>query len=296
MPASLAHRSRFASTPSGRGIRPDAAQLIACAIITAENRSEGANVRTAMKKHLKKIVIAVVALVVVIVGASFIYAKVINKADDAFDNKQVKDRLAATTTAADTTDTTDPTSSDPGATTVAVPRDGVEGDWAIAPTSEVGYRVDESINGFDSTANGRTQAISGTFTIGGTSVSAGEFTVDMTTFKSDESRRDKQFNSRVMAVSQFPTATFVLTAPIDFQQVPTDRSTITASATGDLTLHGVTRSVTFDVDATFLDGRVGVLGNIPVLFSDYDIGNPSFATVTTEDHGSLEFILIFDPV
>ena len=252
-----------------------------------------------MKKHLKKIVIAVVALVVVIVGGSFIYAKVINKADDAFDNQQVKERLAATTTAtiaSDTTDPTDTTAGDPVATAVTVLRDGVEGDWAIAATSEVGYRVDESINGFDSTANGRTQAITGTFTIGGTSVSAGEFTVDMTTFKSDESRRDKQFNSRVMAVSEFPTATFVLTAPIDFQQVPADGTTITASATGDLTLHGVTKSVTFDVDATFQYGRVGVLGNIPVLFSDYDIANPSFATVTTEDHGSLEFILIFDPV
>lgn len=256
-----------------------------------------------MKRHLKKIVIAVVALVVVIVGASFIYAKVINRADDEFDNEQVKDRLAATTTivAAQpvTTDPapTDPASTDPSntpAATVAPSGDGVGGDWAIADGSEVGYRVNESINGFDTTANGRTQAITGTFTIGATTVSAGEFTVDMTTFKSDESRRDSQFNGRVMSVAEFPTSTFVLTAPIDFLQVPTDGSTITASATGDLTLHGVTKSVTFDVDATFQNGRVGVLGKIPVLFSDYDIPNPSFATVSTEDHGVLEFILIFD--
>ena len=64
-------------------------------------------------------------------------------------------------------------------------------------------------------------------------------------------------------------------------------------ATGDLTLHGVTKSVTFEVKATFKNGRIGVLGQIPVTFADYDISNPSFASVTTEDHGLLEFVLVF---
>jgi hypothetical protein len=36
-----------------------------------------------------------------------------------------------------------------------------------------------------------------------------------------------------------------------------------------------------------------VAGDIPVLFSDYNIQNPSFAGfVTTQDHGLLEFLLI----
>jgi len=259
-----------------------------------------------MRKHLKKIVIAVVALAVVVVAASFIYAKFFNKADKEFTTQDVKDRLT-------TTIATDPTSgpasdSTTGATapdgtqaattvpsgTAAPAGAGVDGGWKIADGSEVGYRVDESINGFDTTANGRTKSVTGQFTIGGTSVSAGTFTVDMTTFKSDESRRDGQFNGRIMSVDQFPTATFTLTAPIDFQQVPTDGTTITAKATGDLTLHGVTKSVTFDVEATFQNGRVGVTGQIPVVFADFGIPNPSFATVTTEDHGVLEFLLIFD--
>ena len=172
--------------------------------------------------------------------------------------------------------------------------DGVEGEWVIADGSEVGYRVEESINGFDTTANGRTQAVTGAFSIGATTVTAGEFTVDMTTFKSIESRRDGQFNGRIMDVANFPTATFVLTAPIDFLQVPTDGTTITASATGDLNLRGTTKSVTFEVEATFANGRVGVLGKIPVLFSDFGIPNPSFGTISTEDNGLLEFILAFD--
>ena len=251
-----------------------------------------------MKQHWKKFVIAVVALIVVVVAGSFIYAKFINKADEEFDSGDVKELLDATTTVApEQPVATDPASTEGSSSeTTAAPTTvaGVDGEWVIAAGSEVGYRVDESINGFDTTANGRTQAITGTFTIGGTAVSAGQFTVDMTTFKSDESRRDGQFNGRIMDVANFPTATFELTAPIDFQQVPTDGTTITASATGDLTLRGTTQSVTFDVEATFQNGRVGVLGKIPVVFADFGIPSPSVATITTEDNGLLEFVLAFD--
>ncbi len=246
-----------------------------------------------MKKPLKTLIIAVVTIAVLVAAGSFIYAKFINKADKEFDTGDVKDLLAATTTLApDAPVTTGGSSAD---TTVApVTADGVEGNWSIASGSEVGYRVDESINGFDTTANGRTQAITGSFTIGATTVTAGNFTVDMTTFKSDESRRDGQFNGRIMDVATFPTATFVLTAPIDFKQVPIEGSTIPATATGDLTLHGTTQSVTFEVEATFLNGRVGVLGQIPVVFADFGIPNPSVATITTKDNGVLEFKLAFD--
>ncbi len=246
-----------------------------------------------MKKHWKKLVTAVVVIAMVAIGGSFIYAKFINKADEEFDSGDVKDLLNATSTVAP--DAPETTAAAVVETTVAAAVvDGVEGEWLIAAGSEVGYRVDESINGFDTTANGRTQAITGTFTIGATTVTAGDFTVDMTTFRSDESRRDGQFNGRIMDIATFPTSTFVLTAPIDFQQVPTDGTTITASATGDLTLRGTTKSVTFDVEATFANGRVGVLGKIPVFFSDFGIPNPSFGTISTQDNGILEFVLAFD--
>ena len=250
-----------------------------------------------LQRHWKKIVIGIVVLVALVLGGSFLYAKVINQADDEFNNDDVLDRLNGTTTVVvdsttgDTaTDTTEPAES----TTTAAAADGVDGTWTIGPESEVGYRVDETINGFATTANGRTNAITGTFVIAGTSVDSGDFTVDMTTFKSDESRRDGQFNGRIMSVDQFPTSTFVLTQPIDFGEIPADGVTITATATGDLTLRGVTKPVTFDVQATFANGRIGVLGQIPVVFADFGIPNPSIATISTEDNGLLEFVLIFD--
>jgi len=248
-----------------------------------------------MKRHWKKIAIGVVVLVALVLGGSFLYAKVFNKADAEFNQGDVIDKLnETTTTAAAVVDSSTPTSDTTAQSTTTAAPAGVDGDWAIAADSEVGYRVNESINGFDTTANGRTNAITGQFTIEGSKATAGNWTVDMTTFKSDESRRDGQFKGRIMAVDQFPTSTFTLTQPIDFGSVPADGETITASATGDLTLRGVTKSVTFDLQATFKNGRVGVLGQIPVVFADYGIPNPSIATIVTEDNGLLEFVLIFD--
>ena len=121
--------------------------------------------------------------------------------------------------------------------------------------------------------------------IDGATATAAEFTVDMTTFVSDSSRRDGQFDTRIMTVDQFPTSTFVLTSPIDFGSVPAVGESITATATGDLTLRGVTNSVTFELTAKLENGRIGVLGNIPILFSDYQIPDPSNGFATVKDNG-----------
>ena len=250
----------------------------------------------------KKVAIGIVGVVVAVIAGSFIYAKVINKADAKLDQSTVNSLLDGTTTSASTApastvaDTSGANSTSVASTTAstAAPAAGVDGTWNAAADSVLGYRVKESINGFATEANGRTNAVTGSLTLQGSTATAASFTVDMTTFKSDESRRDGQFNGRIMSVSQFPTATFTLTAPIDFKQVPADGGTISASATGDLTLRGVTKSVTFDLSATYKNGRIAVLGNIPVVFADYGIPNPSIATIVTQDNGLLEFVLVFD--
>jgi polyisoprenoid-binding protein YceI len=266
------------------------------------------------KKALVVAASVVVGVVLLVLAASFIYAKFINDAPDKLtvdDLNEAVDATSPPTTAAPvvTTVTTATTAATPAtpatgvptiapaSTTTAAPVDpgsSVDGVWNVTQASTLRYRVSESINGFDTEAVGATNQITGSLTIAGTSATAADFTVDMTTFSSDESRRDSQFNGRVMSVDQFPTSTFVLTAPIEFGSIPAAGDTITATATGDLTLRGVTRSVTFDVTATLDNGRIGVLGNIPVLFADYGIPNPSFATVSTEDNGLLEFILVFE--
>lgn len=185
------------------------------------------------------------------------------------------------------------TSTTPSAATASGSTGSTNGTWNVTDGAVVGYRVKEVLFGQSADAVGRTSAITGSMTVDGTSITDATFSVDMTTVTSDESRRDDQFNGRIMEVSTFPTATFTLTQPIDLGTIPAVGSKQTFEATGDLTLHGVTKSVTFNVSGQYDGTTVQIAGSIPVTFADYNIANPSFGPVTTEDNGVLEFALNF---
>jgi polyisoprenoid-binding protein YceI len=234
---------------------------------------------------VKRGMIAIPVLIVLFLGAIFLYAKVLNDAPDPLSEAQLSERVAAAGT----------TAPNEGATpdTTPTPATGVDGTWNVTDESEFGYRVEEVLFGVNTTAAGRSNQITGSMEIRGTTVTDASFTVDVGSITSDEPRRDTQFRGRVMEVDQYPQATFTLSAPIDFGTIPAAGDQITASATGELTLHGVTQQVTFDVTAELSDNSIGVLGNIPIRFADYQIDNPSISRITTEDNGLLEFILVF---
>ena len=88
--------------------------------------------------------------------------------------------------------------------------------------------------------------------------------------------------------------TFTLTEPIEFGQIPVDGDRSPPPPSASSRLRGVTNPVTFEVTAQTTDGRIGVLGSIPVLFEDYGIDNPSFGAIATEDDGLVEFVLVFE--
>jgi polyisoprenoid-binding protein YceI len=130
----------------------------------------------------------------------------------------------------------------------------------------------------------------------GATVNTVELTVNMKTVRSDQSQRDGQFNSRIMETSRYPTATFKLTQPLVLATVPSDSTVVNVKATGDLTLHGVTKSVTFDLAAQRDGANIKVNGKIPVVFADYRIANPSGGPATTADNGVIEFLVVFEKV
>jgi polyisoprenoid-binding protein YceI len=168
----------------------------------------------------------------------------------------------------------------------------VGGTWQITAGSVVGYRVKEVLMGQDTTAVGRTSAITGHVTISGTTVTAAGFTVQMATIKSNESERDVQFRGRIMDTTAYPTGTLALTKPITLGTLPAAGVIKTYTATANLTLHGQTRAVTFPLSAERTASEIEIQGSIPVLFSKWDIPNPSFTGfVTTQNHGVLEFLL-----
>jgi len=256
-----------------------------------------------MKTWVKVLVGVIVVAVVAVVGVPFVYIHFIK--DDAPAKLSLDDVTSSTAAPAATVDPADPVASaaapdstiaaDPSvATTGPSAPARADGSYATTSESQVGYRVVEVLFGQDTEAVGRTNSVTGSITIAGTQVTAGQFSVDMDTLKSDESRRDNVFRGEVMETSKFPTATFVLTEPIELGSIPADGQQITATATGDLTLHGVTKSVTFDVAAKKTGTSIGVQGSTDVKFADYGIENPSRSGITTQDHGLLEFLLVFE--
>jgi polyisoprenoid-binding protein YceI len=170
----------------------------------------------------------------------------------------------------------------------------VAGSWTVGSGSVVGYRVNEVLLGQKTTAVGRSTSVTGHLTIAGSTVTAASFSVTMDTIRSDKSQRDDRFNGPIMDVAKYPTGTFALISPVDLAPLPAAGTVKTYTAHGKLTLHGTIRAVTVRLTAERTASGIKVAGQIPVLFSDYNIQNPSFAGfVTTQDHGLLEFLLVF---
>jgi polyisoprenoid-binding protein YceI len=218
------------------------------------------------------------AAAVLAVGGPWVYVHVVN-------NDQPAALTAPTVTQASAA------GSDTGASKATAADGTIDGTWKVANGSVAGYRVKEVLFGQSTEAVGRTSSIEGSLTVSGTTVTGGSFTVDMTTVTSDESRRDNQFRNRIMETSTYPTGTFELTSPIGLGSASVSQKTVTA--TGNLTLHGVTKTVTFKATATRSGSSVNVTGSLPITFEDYGIANPSFGPAQVGDDGTLEFSLTF---
>ena len=289
--------------------------VVVVAAVIALLRGAG-RVHWPLSRRVRTVAVALPLLAVLgVYGGILVYTKVINDPADALTTEDLgnvfTDDSTVTTVAPTTTVASDPTTTaagDPTTTAIApatsaassadASAGALDGVWNVDPTdasTTFGYRVQEVLGGVDTTATGRGNEIEGSITVAGTTVTEGSFTVQVASITSDRSQRDGQFTGRIMQTSQFPTATFTITQPVDLGTIPADGEQVTASVTGDLTLHGVTNSVTFDVTAQTDGTTIGVLGEIPIVFADYGIDNPSTGFVTTEDNGLLEFILVFTP-
>jgi polyisoprenoid-binding protein YceI len=154
-----------------------------------------------------------------------------------------------------------------------------------------GYRIQEELATIGgTTAVGRTPDVSGSITVAGDKVTEGSFEVDMTTLTSDQGRRDNAIKDAGLQTNQFPTATFEITEPIALPADATSGDKVKFDATGDLTIHGVTKPVTISFDGQFTNGEIAVVGNTPIKLADYDIDKPTnVMALSIDDQGTLEF-------
>jgi polyisoprenoid-binding protein YceI len=162
-------------------------------------------------------------------------------------------------------------------------------------SSFVGYRVNETLAGNRAnTAVGRTPVVSGSLVLDGSTISSVEVTANLAALVSDDDRRDGQLRRQAIETDVYPEATFKLTSPIELDAAPADGQTISATARGELTLHGVTKAVEIPIEAKLSGDVVTVTGSIDIAFADYGIAQPtSFVVLSIEDHGVMELQLHF---
>jgi polyisoprenoid-binding protein YceI len=193
----------------------------------------------------------------------------------------------------------DDSASEESASDEPAPPASVEGVWTAQANDDatfVGYRINEVLTTIgDFEVVGRTREVSGTLTITGTTVESVELTAQMDSLTTDNGARDSAMRSQALETNEFPTATFVLTSPIELGAIPAERETIAITATGDLTIHGVTQRVDFPLEAQLVGQSIVVVGQLQVELADYDIAAPQARVVASvEDVALLELSVLFD--
>jgi polyisoprenoid-binding protein YceI len=175
------------------------------------------------------------------------------------------------------------------------------GTWTVAAGSQAGYRVREQLAQLpaESDAVGRTDQVTGSLTLetsgATTTLTGGELTVDTTSITSDKGMRDNRLRREGLETDTFPTATFKLTEPVEVPAAALSGTPSDVTLTGDLTLHGVTKSVQIPAKAQLVDGTISVAGSLGFPLSDYSIVAPNVGgfIVSIADQGTLEFLVNF---
>ena len=201
------------------------------------------------------------------------------------------------------------TTSEPEATADGAPADeatddapatdaGLVGRWEVLAdgSSFAGYRVEEELARIGATtAVGRSTVLTGSLVFDGAAITEVVIEVDLTALTSDDSRRDGALRRQALETNTYPTTSFTLTEPIPIDAVPAEGVALSVTATGDLTLHGVTREVQIPMEGQLVGDRVAVVGSLEIIFADYDMDTPSaFIVLAIDDHGIMEFQLVFE--
>ena len=243
------------------------------------------------------VALAALAVVAIAVGGFIAYDQVLRGDDVAALTLPASTPTAAAPSAssAPTTSTTPVTSSEPGSST------GIAGTWNVASGSQAGYRVREQLANLPagSDAVGRTSDVTGSITLeasgDGAKLTAGALTVNTQTIASDKQMRDNRLRNEGLQTDQYPTATFTLSQPVDVPASALSGTSANVTLTGDLTLHGVTKSVQIPAQAQLVGDQIQVAGSIAFPLSDFQMTAPNVGgfILSISDQGTLEFLVAF---
>ncbi len=162
------------------------------------------------------------------------------------------------------------------------------------------YRVTEQFVGIDfpNDAVGTTDKVAGGLQIlpDGSIAPGAKLTVDLKAMTSDQGMRDNFVRTRTLETDKFPEAVFVPTSIVGVPKMVPSTGQVGVSLTGNLTIHGVTKPVTFKGIAT-IDPRSSTVAGRAVTtftFADFGLVKPKIGRLANvEDKISLELVYKF---
>ncbi|WP_263408304.1 YceI family protein [Terriglobus tenax] len=164
--------------------------------------------------------------------------------------------------------------------------------------SSATYRVTEQFVGvaFSNEAVGTTTGVTGSITIkaDGTIAPGSKLTVDLKGLKSDQDQRDGFVQNRTLETAKFPTAEFVPTKVSGLDKMIPSTGQTGIALTGNLTIHGVTKEVTFQGIATFNPRESIVAGRAKttLTFDQFGIAPPKIGRLASVDN-KIELELVY---
>ena len=170
----------------------------------------------------------------------------------------------------------------------------------VAAESEASFTLEEDLRGTRTTVIGSTTEVGGSIMVDLADPSAsmiGTVLINARTLETDNSFRNRALRSQILRSAQ-DEHEFIIFEPRSLGNFSADSvavgETITFEVLGDLTVVGVTRSVTFSVSVT-LDSETQLSGSASVNLLHADFGLvipdvPSVANVTDDVDLKLEFV------
>ena len=166
----------------------------------------------------------------------------------------------------------------------AAPLDGGVELTLVSGANEARYRVREELANLPAPidAVGKTQQVSGAIVLdksGKVVPAQSKITINLASLTSDESRRDGFIQRRTLETSQFPNAIFTVTEVTGLPAALPNEGDHTFMLTGDLTIKGVTKPVSWDVTASFSPQEVTGSANTSITFELFELDKPSVLIV-----------------
>jgi polyisoprenoid-binding protein YceI len=151
--------------------------------------------------------------------------------------------------------------------------------------SEARFVIDEVLNDAPKTVIGATDQVAGQIAIDPsdpTSTQVGVIQVNARTLTTDNNFRNRAIQNQILQTDEYEFVTFTPTEVVGLPEAGAVGEPYSFQIVGDLTIRGVTRSVTFDVTAQAIsDARVEGTATTAVSYADYGISIPQVPQVAS---------------